>query len=67
MKDRRPTAAATGGVCFMDILLLINIVLKLAGIGEVATWGWALVLWPLWFEIGIFAIIMLVVIWLIKR
>jgi hypothetical protein len=46
-----------GGLGFFDVLLLINIVLKLTG---VINWSWALVLWPLWVGLGLLAIILII-------
>ena len=50
------TKASTAGVGFFDLLLLVNIVLKLCG---VITWSWAVVLWPLWVSLGLLAVILL--------
>ena len=55
-------AAYCGGISVLDIILIVNIILKLIGVGEVATWSWALVLWPLWASLGVIAIFIIVLI-----
>ena len=55
-----------GGIGLLDILLIVNIVLKLAGIGVVASWSWALVLWPLWVSLGLTAIVIIFIIWFLN-
>lgn len=47
---------------FLNIVLLVNIILKLV---KVINWSWAIVLWPLWAEIAI-VIIILLILWIIK-
>jgi hypothetical protein len=44
------------------ILFLIFLTLKLAGIGQVATWSWWWVTSPLWIPVTLILIILLVVI-----
>ena len=48
---------------FLNIVLLVNIILKLV---KVINWSWAIVLWPLWAEIAI-VIIMLWIVWIIDK
>lgn len=50
-------SAGGGGIGFFGLLLIVFITLKLCG---VITWSWAMVLMPLWIEIGIIALIALV-------
>ena len=52
MNDNKTTVTKSG-VGFMDLLLLVNIILKLCG---VITWSWWVVLWPLWASIGLILI-----------
>ena len=52
------------GIGFLDILLIVNIVLKLAGI---INWSWWIVLWPFWLSIIIFIIILLIFIFFYTR
>jgi hypothetical protein len=48
---------------FLNIVLLVNIILKLV---KVINWSWAIVLWPLWAEIAIVTI-MLLILWVIGK
>lgn len=43
---------------FLEILLIVNIILKLT---ETITWSWWLVLWPLWASIIIFIIAVIII------
>lgn len=43
---------------FLEILLIVNIILKLT---ETITWNWWLVLWPLWTSIILFIIAVIIV------
>lgn len=52
-------AGAVSGIGFLDALLLIFIVLKLIG---VITWSWWIVLMPLWIEIILVIIFILIII-----
>ena len=62
MKDKNYNANNTG-VGILGVLLIIFIVLKLVG---VVTWSWWVVLIPLWIEIGLLIIVILVIVWLDK-
>lgn len=42
------------GIRLLDVILVVNIILKLIG---VINWSWWVVLWPLWIIIIIFFII----------
>ena len=55
MNDNKATVTKSG-VSFMDLLLLVNIILKLCG---VITWSWWIVLWPLWAGNGFILIIVI--------
>ena len=48
---------------FLNILLLVNIILKLI---KIINWSWAIVLWPLWAEIALIIIILLIF-WIIDK
>ena len=63
MENKTSYSVGTG---LLDILLIIFIVLKLVG---VITWSWWIVLIPLWIELGIFIIglIIIVIMVLSKR
>lgn len=62
MKDKNYNANNTG-VGILGVLLIVFIVLKLVG---VVTWSWWVVLIPLWIEIGLLIIVILVIVWLDK-
>ena len=55
--DNKTTVTKTG-VTFMDLLLLVNIVLKLCG---VIKWSWWLVLWPLWGGVAFILIVFIII------
>ena len=46
------------GLSFLDVLLVVFIALKIA---KVISWSWWLVLLPLWIQIGLIIIIMIVI------
>ena len=46
------------GLSFLDVLLVVFIALKIA---KVIDWSWWLVLLPLWIQIGLVIIIMIVI------
>ena len=52
------------GIGFLDILLLVNIVLKLVG---VINWSWWVVLWPLWASLIIIAFVIFVICLILER
>ena len=62
MKDNNYNANNIG-VGILGVLLIVFIVLKLVG---VVTWSWWVVLIPLWIEIGLLIIVILVIVWLAK-
>ena len=47
MKSRRSTTASAGGIGLLDVILIVNIIVKLLKVSTIATWTWAAVLWPL--------------------
>jgi hypothetical protein len=53
--------AASSGISLGTVLFLIFLVLKLAGIGQVATWSWWWVTSPLWIPIVLVVAILAVV------
>lgn len=59
MKNKNYNTSNTG-VGILGVLLIIFIVLKLVG---VVTWSWWIVLIPLWIEIGLLIIVILVILW----
>lgn len=56
MKDKNYSVNNTG-VGILGVLLIIFVVLKLVG---VVTWSWWVVLIPLWIEIGLIALIIII-------
>jgi hypothetical protein len=53
--------AASSGISLGTVLFLIFLVLKLAGIGQVATWSWWWVTSPLWIPLVLVVAILAVV------
>ena len=51
------------GLSFLDVLLVVFIALKIA---KVISWSWWLVLLPLWIQIGL-VIIMMIVIYIVSK
>ena len=51
------------GLSFLDVLLVVFIALKIA---KVIDWSWWLVLLPLWIQIGL-VIIIIIVIYIISK
>ena len=46
------------GIGLLDVILVVNIILKLIG---VINWSWWVVLWPLWVSIAIIIIFIIIV------
>lgn len=55
------SSASSGGIGFFGLLGIVFIVLKLAGITEVATWSWWWVLAPLWGPVALLLVVLGVV------
>lgn len=56
--DKKTTAAASGGMKFCDVLLIVFIVLKLC---KVINWSWWWVLSPFWIPLGLYIALIIVV------
>lgn len=56
MNNRSNSGGA--GITLLDLILVVNIVLKLVGVIQ---WSWWAVLWPLWVSLGIIAIFLIIV------
>ena len=56
MNNRSNSGGA--GIGLLDLILVVNIVLKLVGVIQ---WSWWVVLWPLWVGLGIIAIFLIIV------
>lgn len=41
----------------LDVILVVNIILKLIGVID---WSWWVVLWPLWISIGVVVIVFII-------
>ena len=46
------------GLGILDVVLIVNIILKLVG---VITWSWSIVLWPLWVSIVLIILILIAI------
>lgn len=46
------------GLGILDVILIVNIILKLVG---VITWSWSVVLWPLWVSIVLIILILIAI------
>lgn len=57
----RNSNSYSGGLGLLDVLQVVFIVLKLCG---VITWSWWWVLAPIWIQLGLL-IILLIILWLI--
>lgn len=55
--DKKTTGAASGGMKFCDVLLIVFIVLKLC---KVINWSWWWVLSPFWIPLGLAVILLLI-------
>ena len=53
-------SASSGGIGILGIIQAVFIILKLLGISPVATWSWGLVLLPLWIELGLIVLILII-------
>jgi hypothetical protein len=53
MSDSRKSG---GGLGLLDVILVVNIILKLVG---VISWSWGVVLWPLWVTLGLLGILLI--------
>ena len=55
--SRRSNGGSTG-LGILDVILIVNIILKLVG---VITWSWSVVLWPLWVVIVLVILILIAI------
>ena len=49
---------SSSGLGILDVVLIVNIILKLVG---VITWSWSVVLWPLWVSIVLIILILIAI------
>lgn len=47
-----------GGIGILGVILIVNIILKIAGLVE---WSWIFVLWPLWVSLIFLFIILFII------
>ena len=58
---------SSNSIGMSGLIILIFLVMKLAGIGQVATWSWWWVTSPLWIGAGLVILIMLIMVGIIGR
>ena len=58
---------SSNSIGMSGLIFLIFLVMKLAGIGQVATWSWWWVTSPLWIGAGLVILIMLIMVGIIGR
>ena len=51
---------SSGGIGILTVIQVVFIILKLLGIAPVATWAWSVVLIPLWIDLGVLAVILVI-------
>jgi hypothetical protein len=51
---------SSGGIGILMVIQIVFIVLKLLGVAPVATWSWVLVLLPLWIDLGLIVLILII-------
>ena len=59
-------SASSGGIGILGIIQVVFIILKLLGVAPVATWSWSVVLIPLWIDLAITAIFIVVLLIYLK-
>lgn len=52
----KDNSSSGGGISLLGLVFLVFLVMKLAGIGQVANWSWWWVTSPLWLPLTIFVI-----------
>ncbi len=58
---------SSNGIGMSGLIFLIFLVMKLAGIGQVAEWSWWWVTSPLWIGAGLVILILLIMVGIIGR
>lgn len=51
---------SSGGIGILTVIQVVFIILKLLGIAPVASWAWTVVLIPLWINLGLIAVILII-------
>lgn len=57
---------SSSGIGILGVIQVVFIILKLLGIAPVATWAWSVVLIPLWIDLGVTAIVLIVLLIYLK-
>jgi membrane protein YdbS with pleckstrin-like domain len=57
---------SSGGIGISTVIQVVLIILKLLGIAPVASWAWSVVLIPLWIDLGITAIALIILLIYLK-
>ena len=57
---------SSSGIGILDIIQVVFIILKLLGVAPVATWAWSVVLIPLWIDLAISAIFIIILLIYLK-
>lgn len=52
---------SSSGIGILTVVQVVFIVLKLLGIAPVANWAWSVVLIPLWIDLGIVAVALIII------
>lgn len=52
---------SSGGIGILTVVQVVFIILKLLGIAPVATWAWSVVLIPLWIDLGIVVVALIII------
>lgn len=60
-KDKEKTKVVSHGPGALTLLQAAFIFCKCAGITNIASWGWGLVLVPTWIELGVLAVALIIV------
>ena len=58
---------SSGGIGILTVIQVVFIILKLLGIAPVANWVWSVVLIPLWINLGIAAIALIILLIYLKN
>ena len=56
------SSSSSGGITLLGVVFIVFLILKLAGIGVVASWSWWWVTSPLWLPLTIFGAIVVILV-----
>ena len=57
---------SSSGIGILAVVQIVFIILKLLGIAPVANWAWSVVLIPLWIDLALTAIILIILLIYLK-